>query len=77
MDFERFSIGPREWDLTSTAVRARTTGAVTANDYTKFCELYGYDVTTWSGYGVLAGARELRMVSYAARHAVHHPRVAP
>ncbi|MFD8316273.1 aminoglycoside phosphotransferase family protein [Kitasatospora purpeofusca] len=73
MDLERFSIGPREWDLTSTAVRARTTGAVTASEYAEFCELYGYDVTTWNGFDILAGARELRMVSYAAQHAVHHP----
>ncbi|MER6196029.1 aminoglycoside phosphotransferase family protein [Streptomyces sp. NPDC001586] len=73
MDLERFSVGPPEWDLVSTAVRAHTTGAVTATEYAKFCELYGYDVTLWQGYDILAGARELRMVSYAAQHAARHP----
>ena len=72
MDLERFSRGPREWDLTSTAVRARTTGAVTEDEYAQFCELYGYDVTAWHGFGILAGARELRMVSYAAQHAARN-----
>ncbi|MGW7200729.1 aminoglycoside phosphotransferase family protein [Streptomyces chryseus] len=69
MDLERFSIGPPEWDLVSTAVRAKTTGAVTAQEYSDFCEQYGRDVTEWEGYPILAGARELRMTTYAAQHA--------
>ncbi|MCX2969395.1 MULTISPECIES: phosphotransferase family protein [Streptomyces] len=73
MDLERFSIGPPEWDLVSTAVRARTTGAVTSREYTDFCDEYGADVTQWDGYPILAGARELRMVSYAAQHAASNP----
>lgn len=70
MDLEHFSIGPPEWDLVSTAVRAKTTGAVSAREYTRFCAVYGYDVTAWEGYPVLARARELRMVTYAAQHAI-------
>jgi Ser/Thr protein kinase RdoA (MazF antagonist) len=73
MDLERFSAGPPEWDLVSTAVRARTTGAVTAAEYDTFCDVYGHDVTAWPGYDVLAGARELRMVTYAAQHAASNP----
>ncbi|MFF3501207.1 phosphotransferase family protein [Streptomyces sp. NPDC003247] len=73
IDLERFSLGPPEWDLTSTAVRARTTGAVTPAEYDEFCAEYGYDVTDWSGYPILAGVRELRMVTYAAQHAVSNP----
>lgn len=69
MDLERFSVGPPEWDLVSTAVRAKTTGAVSEHEYTQFCATYGYDVTEWEGYRVLAGARELRMTTYAAQHA--------
>ncbi|WP_327297756.1 MULTISPECIES: aminoglycoside phosphotransferase family protein [unclassified Streptomyces] len=72
MDLERFSIGPPEWDLVSTAVRAKTTAAVTAREYEQFCEAYGYDVTAWEGYRILAGARELRMATYAAQHAAGH-----
>ncbi|WP_257135968.1 phosphotransferase family protein [Streptomyces sp. t99] len=68
MDLERFSVGLPEWDLVSTAVRAKTTGAVSAREYDRFCAVYGYDVTAWEGYPVLAHARELRMVTYAAQH---------
>ncbi|MFD6324465.1 aminoglycoside phosphotransferase family protein [Streptomyces sp. NPDC058442] len=73
IDLERFSLGPPEWDLVSTAVRARTTGAVTPAEYDEFCAAYGYDVTDWAGYPILAGARELRMVTYAAQHAASNP----
>ncbi|WP_031062041.1 aminoglycoside phosphotransferase family protein [Streptomyces sp. NRRL F-5527] len=73
MDLERFSIGPPEWDLVSTAVRAKTTGAVTEAEYDAFCTVYGYDVTEWPGYEILAGARELRMATYAAQHAASNP----
>ncbi|MFI1187054.1 phosphotransferase family protein [Streptomyces californicus] len=69
MDLERFSVGPPEWDLVSTAVRAKTTGAVCTREYDRFCAVYGHDVTTWEGYPVLARARELRMATYAAQHA--------
>ncbi|WSS74490.1 aminoglycoside phosphotransferase family protein [Streptomyces sp. NBC_01174] len=73
MDLERFSVGPPEWDLVSTAVRAKTTGAVSAREYNRFCAVYGYDVAAWEGYPVLAHARELRMVTYAAQHAARNP----
>lgn len=73
MDLERFSEGPPEWDLASTAVRARTTGAVTEREYRTFCSYYGHDVTDWSGYDLLARTRELRMATYSAQHAVDHP----
>ncbi|ARF73771.1 aminoglycoside phosphotransferase [Kitasatospora albolonga] len=69
MDLERFSVGPPEWDLVSTAVRAKTTGAVSSREYDQFCAVYGHDVTAWEGYPILARARELRMVTYAAQHA--------
>lgn len=74
IDLERFSLGPPEWDLVSTAVRARTTGAITPAEYEEFCGAYGYDVTEWAGYQILAAARELRMVTYAAQHAASHPK---
>lgn len=73
MDLERFSTGVPEWDLVSTAVRARTTGAVSEPEYAEFCRLYGHDVTAWEGYDLLARSRELRMVTYAAQHAATNP----
>ncbi|KND23305.1 aminoglycoside phosphotransferase family protein [Streptomyces stelliscabiei] len=73
MDFERASIGPPEWDLVSTAVKLTTTGTVTESEYAEFCQAYGRDVTEWEGYELLAGARELRMTTYAAQHAATRP----
>ncbi|MGW1729344.1 phosphotransferase family protein [Streptomyces sp. NPDC002306] len=73
MDFERVSIGPPEWDLVSTALKMTTTGAVSEEEYTEFCTAYGMDVTRWKGYELLAGARELRMTTYAAQHAASRP----
>ncbi|WP_030542446.1 aminoglycoside phosphotransferase family protein [Streptomyces albus] len=73
LDFERVSVGPPEWDLVSTAVKLTTTGAVSPPEYAEFCDLYGVDVTEWEGYELLAGARELRMATYAAHHAATRP----
>ncbi|MGW4732620.1 phosphotransferase family protein [Streptomyces shenzhenensis] len=73
MDFERASVGPPEWDLVSTAVKLTTTAGVTEAEYAEFCEAYGTDVTEWDGYELLAGARELRMTTYAAQHAATRP----
>ncbi|MFE5117738.1 aminoglycoside phosphotransferase family protein [Streptomyces sp. NPDC056669] len=73
MDLERFSVGPPEWDLVSTAVGRMTTGAVTAEEYDEFCEAYGADVTEWDGYQTLASIRELRLVTYALQHAASNP----
>lgn len=73
MDLERFSVGPPEWDLVSTAVRVKTTGAVSSREYDRFCAVYGHDVTAWEGYPILARTRELRMVTYAAQHAASNP----
>ncbi|MFI1863721.1 aminoglycoside phosphotransferase family protein [Streptomyces jumonjinensis] len=73
MDLERFSVGPPEWDLVSTAVKLTTTGTITADEYSEFCRAYGADVTEWEGYALLVGIRELRTVTYAALHAARHP----
>ncbi|WP_308118179.1 phosphotransferase enzyme family protein [Streptomyces buecherae] len=73
MDLERFSVGPPEWDLVSTAIGHTTTGSVSPREYETFCAAYGADVTQWTGYPVLAGIRELRMATYAALHAARHP----
>ncbi len=73
LDFERTATGPREWDLASTAVAHQTSGTVSAEDYQRYCRAYGFDVTDWPGYPTLRGARELRLVCFAAQTAVQHP----
>ncbi|MEY9875726.1 aminoglycoside phosphotransferase [Streptacidiphilus sp. MAP12-33] len=73
LDFERTSVGPREWDLASTAVACKTSGTVSGADYRSYCRAYGSDVTDWPGYSTLRGARELRLAAFAAQVAVQHP----
>ncbi|WP_406110368.1 hypothetical protein [Kitasatospora purpeofusca] len=37
--------------------------------YQRFADLYGFDVTAWSGYAVLRDLRELRMITTNAKRA--------
>jgi Ser/Thr protein kinase RdoA (MazF antagonist) len=73
LDLDSFTVGPREWDLTSTAVKLTSTSGITRQDYEDFCTVYGADVTSWDGYEVLRDIRELRMTAYAARITTEHP----
>jgi Ser/Thr protein kinase RdoA (MazF antagonist) len=69
LDLERFSLGPPEWDLVSTAVRFSTFGTMTAAEYQTFVTAYGRDVLSWAGFEVLRDIRELRVTCYAAQRA--------
>lgn len=69
LDLERFSVGPPEWDLVSTAVRMTSFGTLDAAGYAEFCAVYGDDVTGWAGYETLRDIRELRACSYMLQHA--------
>lgn len=73
LDLDGFTVGPREWDLTSTAVKLTSTSGISREDYEDFCTVYGADVTTSDGYEVLRDIRELRMTAYAARITTEHP----
>ncbi|MCZ4083284.1 aminoglycoside phosphotransferase family protein [Streptomyces antarcticus] len=73
LDLDGFTVGPREWDLTSTAVKLTSTSGISRYDYEDFCTIYGADVTTSDGYEVLRDIRELRMTAYAARITTEHP----
>ncbi|MER6952578.1 phosphotransferase family protein [Streptomyces sp. NPDC002623] len=74
LDFERTSVGPPEWDLTSTAVAYDTFGKLSQEEYRRYCELYGYDVMRWPGYPILRGIRELRLTTFALQTADQNPR---
>ncbi|WP_330457468.1 aminoglycoside phosphotransferase family protein [Streptomyces sp. NBC_00820] len=65
LDFERTSVGPPEWDLTSTAVAFDTFGSLSREMYQDYCTSYGFDVMAWSGYSTLRDIRELRLVTFA------------
>jgi aminoglycoside phosphotransferase (APT) family kinase protein len=73
LDLERFAYGPPEWDLASIAVDHATFGSLSDDEWAQFCDCYGHDVTTWTGYDVLRDARELRKVTFAAQMAGQYP----
>lgn len=69
LDLERFSIGPPEWDLVSTAVKYASYGHIDVDQYNEFATSYGHDVMTWPGFTTLRDIRELRVTCYAAQRA--------
>ena len=73
LDLERCTIGPPEWDLTSTACRLTSYSTLSAEDYADYCEAYGRDVTRWDGFDLFRDIRELRVTCYAAYRAQHNP----
>jgi len=75
LDLERCSVGPREWDLVSTAVKYVTYRRIDRGQYRQFSDAYGFDVTNWHGFALLRDIRELRMTCYAAQQAAAHERL--
>jgi aminoglycoside phosphotransferase len=67
LDLERTAIGPPEWDLVHTAIKHTSFAWITADEYRKFCEIYGHDVTEWEGFSLLRDIREFRMTCMAAQ----------
>lgn len=63
-DFEGFSYGPREWDLSMSAAYRYGFEWLDEAEYRSFAEAYGYDVAKWSGFPVLRSIRELTMTTW-------------
>lgn len=61
-DFDSSCAGPPEWDLTPLAV-ARERFRDPPERYGALAEHYGFDVTTWGGFGALRDARELKLAT--------------
>jgi Ser/Thr protein kinase RdoA (MazF antagonist) len=74
LDLERCSIGPREWDLVSTATKYVTSALIDEAQYAQFCDTYGLDIMTWAGFNTLRDIRELRVTCYVAQLAAEQPR---
>lgn len=66
MDLERCTVGPPEWDLTSTACRLTSFGTLSTALYGEYCDAYGFDVTSWAGFELFRDIRELRVTCFAA-----------
>ncbi|AXI77466.1 aminoglycoside phosphotransferase family protein [Peterkaempfera bronchialis] len=76
LDLERCAIGPPEWDLTSTAAGRDLFAHVSTAEYEQYTRAYGYDVTSWKGFPILRGVRELRVTLFALQYASDHPGMA-
>jgi aminoglycoside phosphotransferase (APT) family kinase protein len=77
IDFERFAWGQPEWDLAMTATEYLTAKWWTSDEYAKFCNAYGYDVTTWTaGFDVLRAVHELKMTTWLMQNAAESQEIA-
>jgi aminoglycoside phosphotransferase (APT) family kinase protein len=77
IDFERFAWGQPEWDLAMTATEYQTAKWWTEEEYAKFCDAYGYDVTTWTaGFDVLRAVHELKMTTWLMQNAAESREIA-
>ncbi|MBO0839473.1 MAG: aminoglycoside phosphotransferase family protein [Sciscionella sp.] len=61
-DFDATCVGPPVWDLVPFAFGVRRLGYPAA-DYRRFADEYGYDITSWPGFEVLAAIRELKLIT--------------
>lgn len=76
LDLERFSLGPREWDLAVPAVYRRL-GWYSSDEYAAFVHAYGRDITEWDGFEVFASLREFRMTAWLVARLGREPRFLP
>jgi aminoglycoside phosphotransferase (APT) family kinase protein len=64
IDFETFSYGHREWDLTITGIRREGFSWLDGTQYRCFTDAYGYDILDWPGFPVFRAIRELTMTTW-------------
>jgi Ser/Thr protein kinase RdoA (MazF antagonist) len=77
IDFERFAWGQPEWDLAMTATEYLTAKWWTDDEYAKFCDAYGYDITDWKdGFGVLQAVHELKMTTWLMQNVAESQEIA-
>ncbi|MFI5534139.1 phosphotransferase family protein [Kitasatospora sp. NPDC051853] len=67
-DWDTACFGPPELDCVTVEIHCRRFG-YGQDHYERFADLYGFDVTAWSGYEVLRDLRELRMITTNAKRA--------
>ena len=61
LDFEDFSWGPREWDVSMLAIRYQAFGGVGRDEYADYVATYGFDPIEWYGFPVIRAIREFDM----------------
>ncbi|MFJ8477038.1 phosphotransferase family protein [Kitasatospora sp. NPDC094011] len=67
-DWDAACFGQPELDLVTVEIHCRRFGYGSAH-YREFADRYGFDVTSWEGFPVLSGLRELRMITTNAKRA--------
>jgi len=75
IDFERFAVGHPETDLAVTATEYLV-GWHTDAAYSQFCEVYGFDVMSWSGFPVIRAINELKMTTWLMQNVRESERIA-
>ncbi|WP_268742183.1 phosphotransferase enzyme family protein [Nocardiopsis dassonvillei] len=73
-DLDGICWGPPEWDLVLTALY-RDLGWHSDTEYADFCDVYGFDVTSWDGYPLYKQVRELRMTTWLAQKCGESPEI--
>lgn len=76
IDFENFSWGHPEWDLSMTATEYVTAGWWTAEQYAEFVKAYGYDVRDWDGFSTLRATHEIKMTTWIMQNVNHSDDIA-
>lgn len=73
IDFENFSWGHPEWDLSMTATEYATAGWWTDQQYADFTEAYGFDIRDWDGFPTLRATHEIKMTTWIMQNVDHSP----
>ncbi|MET8625074.1 phosphotransferase [Kitasatospora sp. NPDC004669] len=67
-DWDTACVGQPQLDLVTVEIHCRRFDYGLSH-YQEFADRYGFDVTSWQGYPVLSGLRELRMITTNVRRA--------
>jgi thiamine kinase-like enzyme len=75
LDFERFALGPREWDISIAALYHSTFHWIDDEEYAEFVHSYGFDIMAWPGFPVLQSIRELTMTTWLMQNVDNDPAI--
>lgn len=64
LDFEDFSYGPREWDVSILAIRHQMFNETNSREYADYAKTYGFDPIEWPGFPLRRAIPELNMTTW-------------
>ena len=68
VDVAHLAHGQPEWDLAAIATEHRTGGWWTAEQYRRFADSCGFDITGWSGFDALEAVHQIRLTAALTPH---------